>query len=518
MNRKLAVSVMLALFCALATTWAGVAFTLMRHEHSLELRAEQAALEVKARYDDGARDLVALLRLACARDVLVERIALELAAGGAAEGDVARTAHSLAESLHGDVWLLHEHAGALTTVGTSAQWPNELPSLDELRASERPSAWDEAYLASCRRPVGDDALWLVRVEALGELRERFAARDPLAQFADAGALALRVPSVDDGEPFEAYLRVRGAAPLSDLLPLAPLVALAIVFGAGLVYAFVARKPIDDSVLTEIEAAAERVARGDLTTQIGKRFSGRADQTIRTFDRMTAELADMRGKLGEAERAAAFQDIAQRIAHEIKNPLSPIQLSIETLRKAHAKRSREDDETFDEIFEESTRAILEEVRRMERIVREFSEFARLPKAKLGLLELGSLAADTLALYEPEDVQLEVIHPEPVMARVDREQLAQVLVNLVQNAIDAARHNAHPRVEVRVEPGALHVDDNGPGIPPSERERVFEPYFTTKEQGTGLGLAIVKRIVSDHGGSIRVDSSPLGGARFTLRLPR
>jgi signal transduction histidine kinase len=513
MNRKLLIAVLAALLCALAGTWLSVALTLRRHERALEAHAQRAALEVTARYDDGARDLVALLQLACTRDVLVERVALELAAGGAEEQDVARVAHSLAQSLHGDVWLLHEHGETLSTVGTSAQWPHELPTLRELAASQRPSAWDEAYLASCRRPVGRDGLWLVRVEALGELRERLQARDPEAEYAAHGALALRVPSVDDGEPFEAYLRVRGAAPLADLLPLLPLLALVMTFGALLVYAFVARKPIDDGVLTEIEAAAERIARGDLTTPIGRRFHGRADQTVRTFDRMTAELAEMRNKLGEAERAAAFQDIAQRIAHEIKNPLSPIQLSMETLRKAHQKRAPE----FDEIFEESTRAILEEVRRMERIVREFSEFARLPKPKPGLLELGALAADTLALYEPDDVAVEVLHPEPVMVRVDRAQIAQLLVNLVQNAIDAARASAQPRVQVRVEPGALHVDDNGPGIPASERERVFEPYFTTKEQGTGLGLSIVKRIVSEHGGSIRVDSSPLGGARFTLRFP-
>jgi signal transduction histidine kinase len=513
MKLKFVISVVAALMFALAATWMSVLLALTVHERSLAVRAYQAALEVKARYDDGARDLVAMLQLACTRDVLVERIALELAAGRPEEGDVARVAASLAESLHGDVWLLHEHEGALSTVGTSAQWPNELPALSELHASLRPSAWDEAYIASCRRPVGGDALWLVRVEALGELRERLAARDPEAEYAPDGALALRVPSVDDGEPFEAFLRVRGAAPLADLLPLGPLLLLIAFFGALLVYAFVARRSIDDSVLSELEAAAERVARGDLSTQIGRRFHGRADQTIRTFDRMTSELAEMRNRLGEAERAAAFQDIAQRIAHEIKNPLSPIQLSIETLRKAHARRSPE----FDEIFEESTRAILEEVRRMERIVREFSEFARLPKAQPGLLELGSLAADTLALYEPDDVQLEVIHPQPVMVRVDREQLARVLVNLVQNALDAARSNPAPRVEVRVEEGALHVDDNGPGIPVSERERVFEPYFTTKEQGTGLGLAIVKRIIGDHGGSIRIETSPLGGARITLRLP-
>jgi signal transduction histidine kinase len=515
MTRKLAFSLLAGLCCALVAAWASVALSLERHELALQARARQAAHEVKARYDDGARDLVALMALACSRDAMVERIALELAAGGAEEGDVARMAQSLARTLGDDVWLLHEHAGAVSTVGTSSRWPNELPSLTELHASLRPSAWDEAWIVSCRRPIGSDALWLVRVEPLGELRERFSARDPQAEFAEAGALALRVPSVDDAEPFEAYLRVRGAAPLSDLLVLLPLSLVVLLFGALLVYAFVARKPVDDRVLQELEAAAERVARGDLVTQIGLRPGGRADQTFRTFDKMTIELAEMRSRLAEAERAAAFQDIAQRIAHEIKNPLSPIQLSIETLRKAHARQLPE----FDEIFEESTRAILDEVRRMEHIVREFSEFARLPKARPGRLELGALAADTLALYQPDDVPVRVVHEAPVMARVDREQVAQVLVNLVQNAIDAARSAPRPRVEVRVEAGALiHVDDNGPGIPVGERERVFEPYFTTKETGTGLGLAIVKRIVSDHGGSIRVDTSPLGGARFSVQLPR
>ncbi|HEY6879153.1 MAG TPA: ATP-binding protein [Polyangiales bacterium] len=513
MTKKLSLAVLAALACAITATWLSVALTLQRHERSLGARAQQAALEAQARYDDGARELSALLTLTCTRDVLIERVALELAAGSTEEGDVQRVTESLARTLRADVWLLREHAGELTTVGASTSWPNELPSLSALHASLRPSAWDEVFLASCRRAVGNDTLWVVRVEALGELRDRLSPRDPLAEFSDRGALALRVPSVDDDEPFEAFVQVRGAPQLSDLWPLLPLLAMVVAFGALLLYAFITHQPVDDAVLREIEVAAERIAKGDLTTQIGLRPGGRADQTFRTFDRMTAELAEMRKKLGDAERAAAFQDIAQRIAHEIKNPLSPIQLSIETLRKAYAKRAPE----FDEIFDESTRAILEEVRRMERIVREFSEFARLPKAKPGLLELGALAADTLALYEPDDVRVEVIHPMPSMVRVDREQIAQVLVNLVQNAIDAARSAREPRVEVHVEGNMLHVDDNGPGIPVSERERVFEPYFTTKQQGTGLGLAIVKRIIQEHGGSIRIDTSPLGGARVTLRLP-
>ncbi|MDB4990890.1 MAG: Nitrogen regulation protein ntrY, partial [Myxococcaceae bacterium] len=269
---------------------------------------------------------------------------------------------------------------------------------------------------------------------------------------------------------------------------------------------------------ELEQAAERVAKGDLSARIGARSGGRADQTFRTFDRMTEELSEMRGKLAEAERAAAWQDMAQRIAHEIKNPLSPIQMAIETLRKAHDKRLPE----FDEIFDESTRAIAEEVKRIEHIVREFSDFARLPRAKPGALDIASLIADTVSLYQPDDVAIELSHARSeTLVRADREQITQVLVNLIQNATDAARGAATPRVSISTEVARgmalVHVEDNGKGIAADQRERVFEPYYTTKPNGTGLGLAIVRRIALDHQGQVNVSASALGGAKFTLKLP-
>jgi nitrogen fixation/metabolism regulation signal transduction histidine kinase len=168
-------------------------------------------------------------------------------------------------------------------------------------------------------------------------------------------------------------------------------------------------------------------------------------------------------------------------------------------------------------------MLEEVQRMERIVREFSEFARLPKARPGAMTLGPLLQETARLYTPDDVALELVMPEheaPIHA--DREQLAQVLTNLIANAVHAARSSAGlPRLRLTLEQSeretVLHVEDNGPGVPEAQRERIFEPYVTDKSEGTGLGLAIARRIVNDHGGSISVDDSDLGGARFSLRLP-
>ncbi len=275
----------------------------------------------------------------------------------------------------------------------------------------------------------------------------------------------------------------------------------------------------ERALETLERAAERVASGDLTADVPPPVGDRADQTFRTFDRMTRELREMRTRLAQTERETAFRDVAQRIAHEIRNPLAPIRTSIETLRKAK-RRQRPD---FDEIFEESTRTVLEEVQRVQRIVHDFAEFARLPKPRPGAVQLAALVRDTLSLYAPEGVDCAVVVDavEPAAVHADREQIVQVLINLLNNAADAARVRPEARLRVSLAGGArtavIHVDDNGPGVPQSERKRIFEPYFTTKTTGTGLGLAIAERIARDHGGSLTVTDSPLGGARFTLTLP-
>jgi nitrogen fixation/metabolism regulation signal transduction histidine kinase len=326
--------------------------------------------------------------------------------------------------------------------------------------------------------------------------------------------------------------VEGAREIAFVGPEAPRAArpglgllLGLVAAAGLIGGLggllLARSsPGEQEALAEISRAAARVAAGDLSSTIELRLAGRADQTLRQFDRMTLELREMRARLAEAERLGAYQEIARRLAHELKNPLSAMQVAIETVRKAHAKQVP----GFEEIFEESTRAVLEEVRRLSDSVREFSEFARLPKPVPGALSLSNLVTEVAQLYRPDDVTLD-LDAEPALpsVRVDRDQITQTLVNLLQNAFDAAREQnpRGARVQVRVhglgESVVLDVDDNGPGIPKRERERIFEPYVTGKPKGTGLGLAIVKRIVSDHGARIEVGDSPLGGARMRVVFP-
>jgi signal transduction histidine kinase len=483
-------------------------------------RAELAVLAARALSAD-LRATRSLLDLSCERDVQLERLALELAAG-ATETGATRLQASLQRALGGEVSLFVEHAGKLAALTPGAEADLELlrpAARERIAVPPFPDLFD-----ACARRQGARTLWLLRrttvpalLQAAGLEPNNYLARrrsaDPsLAdlpelriQTQDGGGLFVEVPHFDDVEAREVRMLLFG-------LPGALLGALLGLF-------FTRQTPIDESVLATLEKAAERVAQGDLSSQIGVRFGGRADQTVRSFDRMTAELRDMRGKLAEAERAATWQDMAQRIAHEIKNPLSPIRMALETLRKARDKRLP----AFDEIFEESTRVMLEEVQRMEHIVREFSDFARLPKARPGAMTLGQLLEETAGLYTPEDVELELLTPDdeaPIHA--DREQLTQVLTNLIANAVHAARLGAAgPRLRLSLtqtgHETVLQVEDNGPGVPETERERIFEPYVTDKSEGTGLGLSIARRIVNDHGGSIGVDASPMGGARFTLSLP-
>ncbi|MBX3269863.1 MAG: HAMP domain-containing protein [Sandaracinaceae bacterium] len=275
-------------------------------------------------------------------------------------------------------------------------------------------------------------------------------------------------------------------------------------------------------LGALESAASRVASGDMQTMITVSSGGEVGKALSAFNRMTGQLKQAQSRLRRAERIAAWRDIARQIAHEIKNPLMPIQTSIETMRKAHARRL----EDFDEIFDESTVAILEEVERLKRIVTEFSRFARMPPPDPAMLDVADVAQHTVGLHGggAVGVRLELEGAlEPV--RADREQLTQVLVNLVQNGCDAAkaRHGERGgRVDVVLSPHEdgvrVEVIDNGVGISEEDKARIFEPYFTTKSGGTGLGLAIVHRIVSDHGGRIDVHDAEGGGAVFELVLTR
>ncbi|HKE13969.1 MAG TPA: ATP-binding protein [Kofleriaceae bacterium] len=274
-------------------------------------------------------------------------------------------------------------------------------------------------------------------------------------------------------------------------------------------------------LDGLVVGAQAASRGDLDHQVPVRTRDEIGAVAEAFNTMMNDLRESKEKLVIAERVAAWQEIARRLAHEIKNPLTPIQMSVETLRKTRANQHP----SFDEIFEESTSTVLEEAARLKRIVSEFSEFARLPKPEKRRLDLNEIVTSAVSLYQGS------IAVEPELAanlphiEADRDQLSQLLLNLLENARDALPEGARARIRIQtrvMRPGrsvALVVEDSGPGIASDERERIFTPYYTTKHAsgGTGLGLAIVHRIVSDHGGRIAVTDSALGGARFVVELP-
>jgi len=274
-------------------------------------------------------------------------------------------------------------------------------------------------------------------------------------------------------------------------------------------------------IREVVRRPGAVAAGDLDVRLDVQRKDELGELIAAFNRRVSELKEAREKLVAAERVAAWQEIARRIAHEIKNPLFPIQTSMETLRKVYAKNHPD----FDEIFDESTTTILEEVNRLKNIVTEFSRFARLPKPQLEACDLAEVITSTVGLYRDETVAMELNLDEDLPAALaDREQMTQVLVNLIQNARDALMDTPSPRVQIRATADErwveVMVQDNGPGFGEEVGARLFTPYFTTRHGagGTGLGLAIVHRIVTDHGGSIEARTLEEGGAMFRLRVRR
>ena len=229
------------------------------------------------------------------------------------------------------------------------------------------------------------------------------------------------------------------------------------------------------------------------------------------------------RLIQAQRATAWAEVARRLAHEIKNPLTPIQLSAERLQMKLAERlPREDAETL----KRATETIVNQVAALKAMVDDFRDYARLPAPEPAPLDLNSLVRQVLALYENSTVPIAKHLAEPLPpVWADGAQIRQVIHNLVQNAQDALEHQAgrraSPAIEVRTELAGdrirLAVSDNGGGFPEELMARIFEPYVTTKPRGTGLGLAIVKKIVDEHHGAVTIENRPESGASVSVLLP-
>jgi len=241
-----------------------------------------------------------------------------------------------------------------------------------------------------------------------------------------------------------------------------------------------------------------------------------DGKVIVFDDVTA--------LIQAQRDAAWGEVARRLAHEIKNPLTPIQLSAERLRRRFIKRMDEEDV---EVLDRATRTIVNQVEAMKKMVNAFSEYARIPQISLEAVDLNLLLQEVLELYRGVDSRVKLV------TRLDARQpciegdvgrLRQLLHNLLKNSLEAVAETAGACITVTTHTAdeserayvELVIDDNGPGFPERVLDNIFEPYVSTKPRGSGLGLAIVKKIVEEHGGVIAAESNPEGGARIRIRL--
>jgi len=308
-------------------------------------------------------------------------------------------------------------------------------------------------------------------------------------------------------------RIRSAALLSGGAG----ILLAILF-SGWAAARVTR-PVE-----QLARAAREVASGNWNAQVTIPSSDELGELAETFNRMTRELLAQREHLVQAERVAAWRELARRLAHELKNPLFPLQLTVENLLRARQQSPQQ----FEEIFQESSSTLLAEIANLKAIISRFSEFSRMPQPQFQQVQLNDVVQNVGRLFQaqlraPEHVsiecKLELAEPMDLIA-ADPDLLHRALSNLVLNAMDAMPQGGTLTLQTRQngDLSFVEVSDTGAGLTPQECERLFTPYYTSKPHGTGLGLAIVQSVISDHGGKISVRSESGHGTTFVIELPR
>jgi two-component system nitrogen regulation sensor histidine kinase NtrY len=430
--------------------WLPMAVVGVLAQRGIEARTRESyARQLDARAEAGRRllagrasDMSATLARLCAHDLLVDRVMLDLARGhfmGPEQAELERLLPPLMESVGFDALLLFDARGAdRGRVLGAGHYPSLAGARDVALLQELERSGDEPFVTTLRvrdgrEPARDEQAWVtgcaverdgVRVALLGgafldaERASRWFGEDSAvravlvrpgdalpSEVRDGGGQAsvFTFRSASGEERYEllaaiddADLEAQLAGLLQQNLLTAGVAALLALLFATLVAVRLSRP------LRELEDAATRIGAGDLELAIDERGGGEVGRTFSAFNHMTRELKSAQKRLRRAERIAAWRDIARRIAHEIKNPLSPIQVSIETMRKTYAKKHPD----FDEIFEESTLTILEEVERMKRIVGEFSEFARMPRPRLDSVDLVRVAEQVTTLHAHDDVPPEL----------------------------------------------------------------------------------------------------------------
>ena len=298
-------------------------------------------------------------------------------------------------------------------------------------------------------------------------------------------------------------------------------------GGGIVLAILLSSWASARVTRRVEdlaRAAQDVASGHWDASVEVEGQDEVAQLAESFNRMTSELLAQKERLVQSERVAAWRELARRLAHELKNPLFPLQLTVENLVRARSQSP----EVFDEIFRESSETLLAEISNLKGIIGRFSEFSKMPQPQLQPININDVVEAVARLFQAQfhtqgkeaiQCRLELgPHLEPIAA--DPELLHRALSNLVLNAMDAMPNGGTITLRTLGEDGKtlVQVSDTGTGLTPEEAERIFTPYYTSKQHGTGLGLAIVQSVVSDHGGTISVQSQAGKGTTFVIGLPK
>lgn len=413
-------------------------------------------------------------------------------------------------------WLAELRAGAaLDTVDAATRLALQL---DEPRMMPREGAEPAGHLLIVRAPEmrsTDSSVVMVALVKAPAGQPVWITRALPGTLANDAARITRGAQLLQSLRLERQTLLRG---LEATFLVSYLAMVALVLALGLVLTSRLTRPLSD--LTE---GIDRIAAGDLDARVPERGSGELAELMRHFNAMGERLRTQQAELARLERLATWRQMARFLAHEIKNPLTPIQLAAEQMRDAY----RGNDPAYTKLVQESAAIIQEEVHGMWKLVSEFSQFARLPEIRAARVAAGDLVRDLLALYGPSQLEAGAGALSAATAggaiHCDRDQLKRALVNLIDNALAAqATVGRTEPVELNFLPRSgggvvVRVRDHGPGIPDDHKRRVFEPDYSTKSGGMGMGLAIVEDIVLQHGATIEILDAIGAGAVFQITLP-
>ncbi len=354
--------------------------------------------------------------------------------------------------------------------------------------------------------TGNSAQTVLRVMEPGQLYRTGSRLEALLAGNDIANVAL-VAEFQEGVEKPAF---------RSLLYITGLVALAAVLLAGALGFYVSQKAKRE--IDNLVEATHRIASGDLATPVMAYEEGEFATLADSFTDMTFKLKRLQHELATSEKIAAWQVMGRKIAHEIKNPLTPIAISTDDLRRSYA----EQDPNFKDILAETTMTIKSEIGRLTRLLDQFVGFARMKPPRKEPTSLRQLIDDVVSLYRRENDNGRLLVLNSAVrdtVYVDPETMKQVLINLIKNGLEASeKTNVTVTLLERADGLVIHVEDNGPGFPEEMLEKNPEPYVSTKVAGSGLGLVISHRIVHDHGGTLELSNRETGGAGVTIILPR